>query len=85
MKPPNTKIIIIAKLPAAIEGTTVRKIEAIKRNMDIDVRCTAKNRTNWRKNLKAPNLLTSPVIAKDIMQIARTSFSVKTHLCTSGL
>lgn len=50
-KPPNNKTDNIAELPAVIEAPTVWKNEAINRNMDIDVKWTAKSRRNWRKNL----------------------------------
>jgi hypothetical protein len=40
------------RLPASVEATTVWKIEAIKRYIDVDVKCTKKNRRNWRKNLR---------------------------------
>ena len=37
-KPPNNRTDNIDELPAVIEAPTVWKIEAINRNMDIDVR-----------------------------------------------
>lgn len=51
IKPPNTRAYIIDKLPAVVEATTVRQIDARKRNMDIDVKCTAKSRMKCRINL----------------------------------
>lgn len=51
-KPPNNKTDNIAELPAVTEAPTVWKKEAINRNMDIDVKWTAKSRRNWRKNLE---------------------------------
>lgn len=51
-KPPNNRTDNIDELPAVIDAPTVWKTEAINRNMDIDVRCTAKSRRKWRKNLE---------------------------------
>lgn len=51
MKPPNKNTVNIDKLPAVEVETMVWPTEATKRNMDIDVKCTAKSRINWRKNL----------------------------------
>ena len=46
MKPENTKTINIAKLPAVMEALLVWKIDARKRNMDNEDKCTAKRRMN---------------------------------------
>ena len=51
MKPPNSKLTIMARAPTVVEATIVWKSEEIQRNMDIDARCTPKYRRNWRKNL----------------------------------
>jgi hypothetical protein len=52
MKPPNNTRNNIAKLAAVNEALLVLKTEARKRNIDIEEKCTAKSRKNWRKNLK---------------------------------
>lgn len=44
MNPPNRNISIRTKKPQVDAVTIVRKIEAMKRHMDVDARCTA-NRT----------------------------------------
>lgn len=51
-KPLNTNIISIDKIPAVEATTIVRKRDAKKRNMDIDVKWRANNINKWRKNLK---------------------------------
>lgn len=51
-KPPNNSRNNIAKLAAVKDALFVWKTEAMKRNMDNEDKCTAKSRTNWRKNLK---------------------------------
>lgn len=52
MNPLNMNIRIKAKKPKVDAATIVRKIDATKRHMDVDARCTANSARNWRKNLK---------------------------------
>lgn len=51
-KPLNRKFNTSTRLPAVIAASTVWKTEARKRNMDVDDKCKAKSRINWKKNLK---------------------------------
>ena len=51
MKPPNKKINTKIKAPQVDAVTIVRKTEAMKRHMDVDSRCRANSKKNWKKNL----------------------------------
>ena len=57
MKPPNINISIRTRNPTVDATTIVLKIEAMKRHMDVDARCSANSARKWHKNLKTINKL----------------------------
>ena len=57
MKPQNNQCKKIMMPEAATEESKVWNREATKRNKDIPVNCTAKNVTNWRKNLETKEMI----------------------------
>lgn len=51
MKPPNNNTSTNDTLPAVALAPAVLQTDAKKRNIDIDVQCTKKNKNNCLKNL----------------------------------
>lgn len=52
MNPPSINISIRAKNPTVDATTIVLKIDAMKRHMEVDARCSANSARKWQKNLK---------------------------------
>ncbi|KAK3005015.1 hypothetical protein RJ639_016132, partial [Escallonia herrerae] len=75
MKPPNNNKNINHKLAAVIEATSVWKADATKRNVDIEVKCTAKKREE--KMPLSIKLIRAPILSSHrLTQIMATNTTV---------
>lgn len=78
--PLNNKIINTVKLAPVREEAGVWMTEPKKRNIDIDVKCSAASRINWWRNLITWKLSVFKLVAYSTL-----AYSSDSHLQNSGL